>query len=1049
MKMPIRVYNRFLDLLMETSAYQSLQYKRSYHSIVDFELHINRYMHGADEFQKGNIIALNKQENKTGIILTREIELDENGKESENFKLTGITMDGIMNRRVSVPPADTAYDRKSGDAETVMKHYVNNHFVNPADPSRKLDKLEIAPNQRRGEHVAWESRFKDIGEELEKISIESGLGWGIFVDFNTKKLIFDCFQAKNLTQNNEFGYSPVFFSPEFETIKSQSFIDSDTDYKNAGYVGGQGEGVERKIIVLGNNSGWDRIETFVDARDIGTEDEESEEELTEDEIEEMLIDRGQKKMKEMETIFSLEAEILTPVKKATPFQYEKDFDLGDRVQVVNKSWGLTMTAPITEFLEIHEPSGFRLEATFGQSRPTLLTKIKDKFNELEGIEKQEAPTAIAVEYMKKAMQYGDEKLTEEERKRIEQAIANLEASRAHAENYTSDYTYEKGAIDEKDSESERSAKEAAALDATSKANAAREAAESLAVAKANLAETQAKAHADSKISDEEKRAIQDAKDKLEEAKNHAYLKASEAETAAKAYAETKANEAQTAAEAVAEAKARLAEERAIANADGKITTEERARIKQAEDNLAAAKSDAKIKANVAESAAKKHAETKDEQVRKDAANDAKEKADEAERKANNFSKDATNIMEGILDVGAVPIRTSYSGARINFDGINGFVQYDKNDNPVAWFDLEGNARFSGDITGATGTFGEVAVKGGDFTLEDEVSGLNYVATPRRNVIKDHSFELVRQDNSSLNQESVEHNWLDIKTSIHPFEDSPWIKSGSPKVSIQFSPDTKDSLAIFGEKAIIVRNAHYVSQFVYDGIAAGSSYTVSGHFKRQWNSSGGGTPRIEIWHVNALGSRQSKIVNTIFEPVRDDYSIARHATTFTTPSNYAFEDSLEVIISGGNNNWIQCDGVQMVEGSRAAIYQPEDSIWEIAKGNYRPIKKVKTLWTGVSYPRDIDVLYPELTLEECSNGWLLEWSAYTKGAGASDYRYVYTTIPKEMSRNAGKSMTLRIPNTAATGATQKYLYITNETITGYSGNNSGDNAENVIRNIYEY
>lgn len=411
----LRIYNRFLDLQIETDSYQSLQFKLSHHGIGDFELHINRYMHGAEHFKKGNIIALNKQGNKVGIIISKEIALDENGKATENYKITGETMDGVLNRRTTVPPVHTSHDRKSGNAETVMKHYIDKHFVNPANESREIDILEIAPNQNRGSQIEWESRYKNVGEEIEKISLETGLGWGVFVNFNTKKLIFDCFESKDLTQGNPQGYSPVFFSPEFETIKSQTFIDSDAEYKNVGYIGGQGEGVERKVIELGSASGWERIETFVDARDVGTEDEELEEELTGEEIEEMLIDRGKKKMKEMETLFSLEAEILTPVtrksyeythegylhpaqptgkykpkqQQITPFQYEKDFNLGDKVQIVNKSWGLTMDTPIVEILEIHESGGFRLEATFGETRPTLTSKIKNEIDDIRSIERQE------------------------------------------------------------------------------------------------------------------------------------------------------------------------------------------------------------------------------------------------------------------------------------------------------------------------------------------------------------------------------------------------------------------------------------------------------------------------------------------------------------------------------------------------------------------------------------------------------------------------------------------------------------------------------------
>lgn len=409
--MSIRVYNRYLDLLFEIDRYQSLQFKRNYHGIGDFELHVNRYINGADTLEKGHLIALNKRNNKVGIIQSKEIALDEGGKESENFKLTGYTLDGLMQRRITEPPSHTSHDRISGSAETVMKHYVYNNFIDTTK-ERQMPFLEIADSLGRGSHVKYESRYKTVSDELEKISINSGLGWGIFADFNTKKLIFDVIERKDLTQDNAQGNNPVFFSPEFETIKSQEFIDSDNELRNVGFVGGQGEGVDRKIVKIGDVSGWNRIETFVDARDISDEDEETEEELTDEEVEELLLERGQKKMADMETIFTLEAEILSPTTES-PFIYEKDYDLGDYVDVVNKSWNLTMTAPITEITEIYEPDGFRLDAVFGRNRPTLISKLNDKFNELEGIEKQEAPERVSVSYSKENKEYTEQKSQED------------------------------------------------------------------------------------------------------------------------------------------------------------------------------------------------------------------------------------------------------------------------------------------------------------------------------------------------------------------------------------------------------------------------------------------------------------------------------------------------------------------------------------------------------------------------------------------------------------------------------------------------------------
>src|SRR5690625_3901796 len=71
--------------------------------------------------------------------------------------------------------------------------------------------------------------------------------------------------------------------------------------------------------------------------------------------------------------------------------------------------------------------------------------------------------------------------------------------------------------------------------------------------------------------------------------------------------------------------------------------------------------------------------------------------------------DADRLTNGIIDVGQVPLRTSVSGARIEWDGVNGLVQYDANNNVVTHLNLDGDATFSGHLEGATGTFsGSVA-----------------------------------------------------------------------------------------------------------------------------------------------------------------------------------------------------------------------------------------------------------------------------------------------------------------------------------------------------
>ena len=84
---------------------------------------------------------------------------------------------------------------------------------------------------------------------------------------------------------------------------------------------------------------------------------------------------------------------------------------------------------------------------------------------------------------------------------------------------------------------------------------------------------------------------------------------------------------------------------------------------------------------------------------------------EALDEAKAYSENAENIKRGIIDVGAVPLRTSRTGARIEWDGVNGFVQYDQSGNPVNWFNLDGelyatNGYFTGTVNAKAGYFGD-------------------------------------------------------------------------------------------------------------------------------------------------------------------------------------------------------------------------------------------------------------------------------------------------------------------------------------------------------
>lgn len=373
---PLRIITLGFELKAEIDNYESLWFSRSWSGVGQIELRINRYKRHVEHLIKNNLIMVNPK--KVFIIKHREIELDENGKATENWLIKGLSLKALTGQRQTMPPLHTAYDNRQGNAETVMKHYVDRNVVNPADIKRRMSQVSLAENQNRGSSISWQTRFKNLSEELTEISLITGIGWDISVDFSQNKFIFDVHSGRNLTAGQD-ELPPVIFSPQFESLQSLQYTESELNYKNAAYVGGQGEGSERRIVEIGASSGIDRHEIFIDARDVEEKDE-NDQPIHESQIIQTLSERGEQQLNEFLQEEYLEGQILTK----SPFKYEVDYDLGDVVTIQNVDWGVTMDTRITEIKEIYEAGGYKLEATFGNNRPTLIKKIKQELGQISG-----------------------------------------------------------------------------------------------------------------------------------------------------------------------------------------------------------------------------------------------------------------------------------------------------------------------------------------------------------------------------------------------------------------------------------------------------------------------------------------------------------------------------------------------------------------------------------------------------------------------------------------------------------------------------------------
>ncbi|MEA0553530.1 siphovirus ReqiPepy6 Gp37-like family protein [Lysinibacillus irui] len=378
MNKPIRILSLNMDILAEIDNYESMFFNRSWYDVGTIELRINRHIKYANTLLKDNLILIGTDLNKVFIIKHREIELDESGKVTENWLIKGYSLKSIIAQRITIPPANNAYDIKTGTAETVMKYYVYQNLVNPINSKRKIPHLLIETDQQRGIQLSYSTRFKNLAEDMNILSLSSKLGWDVTLDLKNKKWIFDVMEGRNLTVGQSVN-PPVIFSPQFESLKSLHYTESELNYKNLAIVAGQGEGVDRRIIEVGDYTSTKRHEVFIDARDIAEVDE-NQQLISQEKITEALVDRGKQQLKEFMQEEYLEGQVLTN----SPFEYQKDYDLGDFITIQNSDWNISMDAQITDIKEIYETTGFSIEATFGNNRPTLIQKIKQEFNQISG-----------------------------------------------------------------------------------------------------------------------------------------------------------------------------------------------------------------------------------------------------------------------------------------------------------------------------------------------------------------------------------------------------------------------------------------------------------------------------------------------------------------------------------------------------------------------------------------------------------------------------------------------------------------------------------------
>lgn len=359
--MELYVFDRALNFKGIIDNFTSLRWTRKYYKSGEFELHCSLTKDKLELLQRENII-YKKGDNEACFIEYRNLKQDTEGEEILIVK--GKFLTGYLNRRII-----WGTEMLNTTTEVAMRTLVNKNCISSTDIKRNINNLILGDLNNFTDNVNYQVSYKNIGDELENLSNISNLGHRINLDITNKKLIFDAYKGLDRSVNQNTNPRAI-FSKEFENILEQEYVDSLNNYRNLALIGGVGEGSARKLTTVGNSSGLERFEVFVDQKSLSNVVDSVT--MSDADYVKLLIGKGNETLAETKDVQTFDSKI----NLNSNLKYKVDFDLGDVVTIVSKKWGLTLDTRITEIEEIYEESGQSINITFGNNIPTLIDKIK-------------------------------------------------------------------------------------------------------------------------------------------------------------------------------------------------------------------------------------------------------------------------------------------------------------------------------------------------------------------------------------------------------------------------------------------------------------------------------------------------------------------------------------------------------------------------------------------------------------------------------------------------------------------------------------------------
>lgn len=355
--MEVRIYSPGLMLLGIVENFFSLLWRRKYSSVGDFEIRVPVTEDNTRYFVRGNIVSY-VGAIEAGVI--EHIGVVQTKKKNE-LTIKGRFLESYLDRRLIYNTFASPTYIFSGQVETGMREILTNAAIN----RQPIPLLQLGEEQGYTDQIVFQATYQNLLKYESKLADSTNLGFRITPDYTNKALIFNVYKGLDHSEHQSERVR-VIFSDDYRNISNASYTENDQLLKSVCYVGGQGEGEERKWVIAGDDTltGLNRREVKLDAADINPTDYSSTEEY-----EAQLRQRGEDLLNTQDILVqSFECDVMPEGN----FTYKKHYDIGDIITIKKINWGISLDLRITEIQETYEHGKTTIVPTFGNPLPETI-----------------------------------------------------------------------------------------------------------------------------------------------------------------------------------------------------------------------------------------------------------------------------------------------------------------------------------------------------------------------------------------------------------------------------------------------------------------------------------------------------------------------------------------------------------------------------------------------------------------------------------------------------------------------------------------------------